>query len=242
MTHVIDDLELYTLGALSHDRAEDIARHLAGCAPCRTAAAELADVVALLPDAIPPRDPAPALKARILAAAGADAGRRRFVLRPPGIAADPRLLVLAATVVMLLGIATERTVRLQGLKADEALYEAVVNDVAHGGRSWYMAGIEQWRGMGGNLLQPASGGPPFVLFHDLKRLPDGQLYALWLISPDGKWVRGTSFRPDGRDYQMVAVGQELPGFDRCAVTVETSSAGKREGPIVMQSRIAPPTQ
>jgi hypothetical protein len=41
---------------------------------------------------------------------------------------------------------------------------------------------------------------------------------------------------------MVEVGQELAGFEQCAVTVETSASGKREGPLVMQSRIVPPSR
>ncbi len=241
MTHVDDDLELFVLGALDDERARHVARHLALCAECRAAAADLEDVVGRLPDAIPPREPAPALKARILAAAQAEK-RPRSMPRLPRIAADPRLVVMAATVVLLLGIGTERSWRLREVEVDSARYEAMANDFARGGRTWYMAGVEQWRGMGGNLMQPASGDPAFVLFHGLRALPDGQVYALWLISPDGRWIRGTSFRSDGRDLQLVPVGQDLKGFERCAVTVESSAAGKREGPVVMQSRIAPPTQ
>jgi len=40
--------------------------------------------------------------------------------------------------------------------------------------------------------------------------------------------------------EVVPVGLDIAGFERCAVTVETSATGKRQGPIVMQSRIAPP--
>jgi hypothetical protein len=105
-----------------------------------------------------------------------------------------------------------------------------------------MAGVDQWKGTGGNLMQPATGQPAFVVFHDLRGLDQGQVYSLWLIAPDGKWVRGTNFRPGGDRLQSVVVGQDLGGFERCAVTVETSTSGKRAGPIVMQSRIAPPTQ
>jgi len=239
MTHVIDDLELYAVGALPDERAREIARHLATCPACRDAAADLEDVVSRLPDAIAPRDPSAALKERILAAAGADA-RPRFGVRLPRLSGDPRLIVLAATIALLLAIGGERTWQLQQATNEGALYETMAYDVAHGGRTWYMAGVApDWKGMGGNLMQPASGDPAFVLFHDLRTLPDGSVYALWLISPDGKWVRGTSFRADGREVQLVNVGQELMGFDRCAVTVEQNTSGKREGPIVMQSRIAP---
>ena len=240
MSHVVDDLELYVLGALPPDRAREVAHHLTACPQCREAAADLEDVVSRLPDAIAPREPSAALRARVLAAARADVRPRSFPFRLPRIAGDPRLVVMAATLVMLVAIGGERTWELQRVQADSALYEGYANDFAHGGRTWYMAGIDQWKGMGGNLMQPASGDPAFVLFHDLRTLPAGQLYALWLISPDGKWVRGTSFRPDGRELQLVTVGQELTGFERCAVTIEQSWNGKRDGPIVMQSRIAPP--
>ena len=239
MTHVIDDLELYAVGALPEDRVREVERHLAACPECRAAAADLDEVVSRLPDAIALRDPSTALRARILAAARADAPRPLW-LRLPRLSFDPRLAVMAATIVFLLGIAGERSWRAQQVEGETAVYEAMAVDFAHGGRTWYMAGVEQWRGMGGNLMQPASGDPAFVVFHDLKPLASDKVYALWLISPDGKWVRGTTFRPDGRDLQLVAVGQELAGFDRCAVTVEAGASGKREGPIVMQSRIAPP--
>jgi len=123
-----------------------------------------------------------------------------------------------------------------------ARYQAIAAKFAGGGRAWYMAGVDDWRGMGGNLMQPASGQPAFVVFHDLRELAPGEVYALWPIAPDGKRVRGTSFRPDGRDPQLVEAGQELAGHSRCAVTVERSTVGKREGPVVMQSRIVPLTR
>lgn len=239
MSHVLDDLELYALGALPADQAEAVARHLGSCSPCRAAASELADVVALLPDAVPLREPPAALKARILAAAEADAPPARRSFRLPWALPDMRLVAVAASVVLLVGFGADQTLRLRALQAERDQYELTAMDFARGGRTWYMAGVEQWRGMGGNLMQPGSGDPAFVLFHDLRPLSEGQLYTVWLIAPDGKWVRGTSFRPDGRELQLVSVGQELAGFERCAVTVETSASGKREGPIVMQSRIVP---
>ncbi len=255
MTHVTDDLELYALGALPEDRASEVARHLSACPACRTAAAELADLVGLLPDAIPLRQPPAQLKTRILAAAGARPARGawRFPFTVPGA----RALAVAAALVVLLGVDVAQTRQMQAIQSDRAAiqadraaiqtdrdeYEAMAENFAHGGRTWYMAGIApDWKGMGGNLVQPASGDPAFVLFHDLRGLPDGQVYALWLISPDGKWIRGTSFRPDGRELQPVTLGQDLAGYERCAVTIESGAAAKREGPIVMQSRIAPPTQ
>lgn len=249
MTHVLDDLELYAVGALAAERGEAIAEHLRVCATCRAAADDLAEVVSSLADAVPPREPPGRLKERILAAASGDVRRRWSLPRLPRIAIDPRLVALAAVIVLLLGFDADRTLRLQAVQtelqtvqAERDGYGIILLTAAQGGRTWYMAGVDQWKGMGGNLIQPGSGQPAVVLFHDLHPTSVGQFYALWLISPDGKWVRGTSFRPDGERIQMVPVGQELAGFERCAVTVEAGASGKREGPIVMQSRIAPPSQ
>jgi len=242
VTHVDDDLELYAVGALAPERAAEIAAHLRSCPSCRTAADEIDEVVAVLADAVPPREPPAGLKDRILAAAAADVRRQRQVVRLPRVRVDPRTLAMAATIVLLLGFGADQTLRLQTVEAQRDEYQQGLANVARGGRTWYMAGLDQWQGSGGNLMQPSSGKPAFVLFHDLRPLSDGQLYALWLISPDGKWVRGANFRPAAERLQMVEVGQDLAGFEQCAVTVETQASGKREGPLVMQSRIAPPSR
>lgn len=243
MSHVVDDLELYALRALPEERAEAIAAHLRTCTSCRTAADELLEVVASLADAAPVREPPAGLKERILAAASAEARPARpsrpWRLPMPGI--DRRALALAAAIVLLLGGVVGQSVRLSAMQQEAERYEAMVERFAHGGRTWYMAGVAEWQGMGGDLVQPPGGEPAFVLFHGLRPLPAGQMYALWLVSADGAWARGTSFTSDGNEYQMVAVGQDLGGYQQCAVTVETSPTGKRAGPIVMQSRIAPPT-
>lgn len=238
MGHVTDDLELYAVGALPPPEGEAIAAHLAACEACRDAADDLADVVALLPDAVPLREPPAGLRARLIEAARAETPRPRW--RRPRLAPDLRLVAVGAAVFLLVGVDASETMRLRTVQAERDEYADVALSFAHGGRTWYMAGVDQWKGMGGNLVQPSSGDPAFVLFHGLQALPSGQTYTLWLISPEGKWKRGTSFSADGRQLQRVAVGLDLAGWERCAVTVEGSPEGRREGPIVMQSRIAPP--
>lgn len=242
MSHVLDELELHAVGALPRERADAVARHLELCPDCRAAAEEVAEVVALLADAVPPMDPPAALRERILAAARADIAR---VPHPSFLEwLRPRLgtLAMAAAIVVLVGVDANATIRLQDMQAGYARYADDLRRASRGDRSWYMAGVEQWQGMGGSLVIPSTDRRPFVLFHDLRTLPKEQVYAVWLIAPDGRWVRGTSFRPDGQEFQLVEVGMALTGYERCAVTVEGSVSGKRQGPIVMQSRIAPPQQ
>lgn len=242
MSHVTDDLELYATGALPPDLSAGVTSHLERCAECRAAAAEIHEIVALLADAVPPREPTPGLRDRVLAAARGertaqprgsflDALRHRL-----GAAAIP----VAIGLVLLLGATT--AAQVQESQARVALYEAQLQRISHADRSWYMEGVDAWTGMGGTLVVQSNDSRPFVLFHDLRPLPAGQMYAVWLVEPDGAWTRGTSFGPDGSKYQLVDVGRELAGFEQCAVTVEASETGKRQGPIVMQSRIAPPTR
>ena len=242
MSHVLDDLELYAVGALPEERMRTIAAHLRGCASCREVAGDISEVVAALADAVPPRDPPARLKERILAAARNDPRPALPAFRLPRMWLDLRLIAMAAAIVLLVGIDANQAVRLEAVQAERDDYEGVMAVVAKGGRTWYMAGVDQWKGTGGNLMQPASGQPAFVVFHDLRPLDQGQVYTLWLIAHDGKWVRGTNFRPGEDRIQTVQVGQDLSGFERCTVTVEGSTTGKRAGPIVMQSRIAPPAQ
>lgn len=239
MTHVREDLELYAVGALPASESAAVAAHLAECPACRSAAEDIAEIVTLLPDAVPLREPPARLRTRILEAARAERApaRRPWLTRIlPGLA----LAGVALAVVALVGVDANQALALRTVAAERAEYERIALDFAHGGRSWYMAGVAEWKGMGGNLVQPASGDPAFVLFHGLRELPDGQRYTVWLISPDGRWVRGANFRADGRALQRVSVGLDLVGSDRCAVTVEAATDGRREGPVVMQSRISPP--
>lgn len=244
MSHVLDDLELHALGALPPDVSGRVARHLGVCASCREANTDLAEVVALLPDAVPLREPSAGLKARILEAARAERAPRPFDLplwlsrwRP-----DLRIAAMAAAIAVLVAVDAGQAMQLRALQAERDEYTSLASAFAHGGRTWYMAGVGEWRGSGGNLVQPATGDPAFVVFHGLRDLPSGQTYALWLITPDGKWVRGSSFRSDGSGIQTVRVGLDIAGYDRCAVTVETGDSGTREGSLVMRSaKIVPLT-
>ena len=247
--HVSDDLELFALGALGPGDADRVTTHLAGCGICQRALAEIATVVNALPDMVPPREPPADLKQRILSAASADIrpARRRetaWSFRP----ARSWLPVgaLAAVVVLLAAVDLGSLRQLQAADSQRAQYSLIAEKVAHGGRSWYMAGLDQWQGSGGTLFAPAKPAlKPFVVFHDLPSLqgsPGGAMYALWLVDPDGHWTRGANFAPDGHGVQSVDLGVPVEAFTWCAVTIELSPEGRPTGPVVMQSRVAPPTQ
>jgi hypothetical protein len=248
--HVDDDLELYAVGALRPGEADRVAAHLAGCPVCREALAEISTVVNALPDMVPLREPPAGLKERILSAATADAaaGRPASPARGSRWAVQPTAAwlgvgALAAGVVLLVALDLNSLRELQSAAAERAQVARTSERIAYGGRNWYMVGLDQWKGSGGTLFAPTKTDfSPFVVFHDLRPLSSGAVYAIWLVDADGHWSRGANFRPDGRAVQSVDLTIPVDTFAQCAVTIEMSTEGKRSGPVVMQSRIAAPAQ
>lgn len=242
--HVIDELEPYALGALDRADAERIAEHLSTCASCRADAVALAEVVGELPATVALREPRPALRDRVLAAARADvkAAPARQTWSFGRARAWPVLVAgLAAAVIVLSAIDLSSYQQLQTASAERDGYAVVAESLRQGARVWYMAGKDDFAGSGGTLFDPrAEGKQPFVLFHDLRTIPPGKVLTVWLVSPDGAWARAATFNPDGRDIQVVQITMEVVGFDRCAVSLDDSPWGKH-GTVVMESRIAPPT-
>jgi hypothetical protein len=251
MNHVTDELELYSLGALTPvDRAR-VAAHLVECPACREQARAIDEVVQELPETLPSREAPGRLRERIIASARADVMAERAPARDtawitrlirPGLALAAALwLAVGATAIANDYVTKSNEIAV--LERERASLERIVEGIREGGRWWYMDGKDEWSGMGGTLIAPrVEGRPPFVVFHDLKPLADTkQLYTIWLVSADNTWVRGATFRPNGKSVQAVDVTAAIAGFDRCAVTVEDSAWGRRAGPIVMESKILPAT-
>ena len=251
MIHVTDELELYALGALTPADAARVAAHLSECPACREQARAIDEVVQELPETLPDRDAPGSLRERILASARAELLRDRAprrdtawvarLFRPALVLAALAWLAVGAAALVAENVSLSNQLRI--VASERATYESIVEGIREGGRWWYMGGKDEWAGSGGTLIAPrVEGRPPFVVFHDLKPLAQPQqLYTIWLVSADNTWVRGATFRPDGKDVQAVDVTAPIAGFDRCAVTIEDSAWGRRAGPMVMESRIVPPT-
>ena len=240
MSHVIDDLELYILGALPPEEDRAVADHVAGCDGCRREADALEAAVTALQDALPAHEPSPALRDHILASASAP--QPDVLLVVPARTGSITLrraslptygLVAAAVALAVLSIGALRQVDTLRAEIDES--HTIGLRVSQPAKTWYMSGVDRWQGAGGMLYAP-QGSPAFVVFRDLRPAPAGQSYTIWLVDAEGRWIRGSSFGSGGGRVQMVDVGVPVDGFDRCAVTLETRQEGARQGPIVMQSR------
>lgn len=246
MTHVIDDLELYALDALPPAERGRVSAHLGECAACRDQARALEDVAISLPETLAVTDVPARLRARILDTARADlAPAPRRGTAWTGWLSPSRLAIAGlSAAVLVLGAADIATIQQRdAARAERDAYGDVALRVSHGGKSWYMAGLDRWAGSGGTLYAPSkTDSAAFVVFHDLRPVESGNVYALWLVDPEGRWVRAANFLPNGDAAQAVILDARIEGFTQCALTVETTREGRRAGPLVMQSRIAPPTQ
>jgi hypothetical protein len=241
--HVTDELELYALDALPASDRDRVAGHLAECAACREQSRLLEEVAIALPSTLPLGDAPARLRARILMTARTDrvpAPRRENAwtawLRPTRVA-----VAGLAALVLILGTAEAYTLaQLETIRAERDEYADVALRVSHGGQSWYMAGRDQWAGSGGTLISPGKpDAAAYIVFHDLRPISTGAVYTLWLVDADGHWVRSANFTPNGDAAQAVVLDAPITGFTQCALTVELQREGKRAGPLVMQSRIAP---
>ena len=244
MNHVTDELELFALGALAEEDRTRVAAHLARCPACCEQAKVLDEVALALPETLAPRDVPARLRSRILSTARGDA--TATTASPRGTAwtawLRPSRLALVALTIAVLALGSVDVALLQ--QRDTALaerddYANVVARVSHGGRTWYMAGLDQWAGSGGTLFAPGKpDSAAFVVFHDLHPLAPGSVYALWLVDDAGHWMRAANFAPNGEAAQTVILDTPVDGYSQCAVTIEPGGAGKRTGPVVMQSRIS----
>ncbi|HYK98835.1 MAG TPA: anti-sigma factor [Candidatus Acidoferrales bacterium] len=249
MNHVTDELELYALGALAGEERARVAAHLAQCPACREQAKVLEDVAVALPDTLTPRDAPARLRARILATARGGVAAQRVSrgtawtawLRPSRaalIALSLAVLVLGAIDVALVQQSAALAQQRDVAAAQRDEFSVGLYRVAHGGHTWYMAGLDQWAGSGGTLFSPAKpDAAPFVVFHDLRPLAAGSVYALWLVDDAGHWTRVANFTPNGGGAQTVVLDEPVAGYTQCALTIESWPSGKRSGPLVMQSRI-----
>ena len=246
MTHVTDDLELYALDAFLAPERARVSAHIGECPACREQARALEEVAIALPDTLPQGDVPARLRARILSSARADPATpapRRGTAWTSWLSPSRLAIAGLSAAVLVLGAVDLMTIQQRDAAiAERDEYSDVALRVSHGGRSWYMAGLDRWAGSGGTLYAPRKAdAAAFVVFHDLRPVDAGSVYALWLVDGDGRWVRTANFRPNGEVAQAVILDTPVEGFTQCALTVETQREGKRAGPLVMQSRIAPPT-
>ena len=204
-----DDIAAYALGALEADEAAPLERHLGDCERCRAELRWLGPAVGALPESVERVEPAPGLRARLLAEVEADARPaaepRRSRLRWPLLRPAIGFAALALVVAVGLGYA---------LGGDSS---------GGGSESTIVAG--QAPGVTARMVDGGDGGT--LQLANVHQLPDGKVLEAWvlrdgeveavraLFAPDHEGRASTQLPPmDGVEEVMVTAepkgGSEVP--------------------------------
>lgn len=218
----VDELAAaYALGAVPPDEERAISEHLAACAEPHADARDLVGAASVLPAAVEPVTPSPALRARLMTtiAETPQDHRAATVPNPPGATRAPsrpwwRLAPLPA------GLAAVGLAAVIGLGAWNvnlnqrlAARDAALRAVATADAAYAVAGSA-----GSGWVLEADGRAIF-LADSLAALPTDRIYELWLIGPDGDPVDvGIVTAADG--LTLVELERELGPATTFAVTIE----------------------
>ena len=240
------------LGSIEPDDAARFHPHLAACPRCREILGDYGAVIDLLPVSLTEAPPAPALKARLLAAAsesgrvGEEEGGRVPISHSPTLPLSPRrpsrlayLLPLAAMLLITFGMGWWNLMLREQLRAQEAHVEhqeRFIAAVAAGGRRVALAGTDRAPGASGEVVQPPDGGMPMLAVMGLPDLPSDQAYQVWVIS-GGQPIGAGLLRPEG-DAPMMPLERDLSGAQTVALTIEPRSGSPGPtGPIVLAGSV-----
>ena len=214
----------YVLGAAEPDEAETIRAHLASCRRCQELERRLRRVAAVMSLSAEEEAPPPALRSRILAAAGSAAApehvapeprgfaRSRPAARRHGVRLFAVVAALVAAVLALAGWSAYLTVQLGQLRQVPASHRMAPTAQTLGGAS-------------GDVVVLPGRRPGFVAFSHLPAPPPGKVYQLWLGTGSGRMQTGGVFRPDQDGTRLLLLDRDLSGLHVIEVTVEPGPGG-----------------
>lgn len=214
---VADELPAYSIGALDEPERSAVARHLQACPPCRAEFEHLLSQVSALALLVPQVQPLPHLEQRVLrAATGAPWPRPATQTSHVGWRALQRWsnrlsLALAAAALAVAGLLSgvllrsnaqlaaqvrEQQAVTAALQARVAEMDRVVELIAAPDtRVFEMQGTEAAQQARGRCFVSPQLGMGWLYVENLRPLPAGRVYQLWLLF-DGERISGGTFTVD----------------------------------------------
>lgn len=212
---------LYVLGALEPEEMATVDAHLqAGDPEVVREVAVFRATVALLPHALPPVSPNPAVRTRLMARLQAaqpvpDVPRVSPVRRTlrdrlktplvwlPAVAAVLLALLLGRQTAVSRRQIAELEAKAQNLRQIAAEHERLVSLLSLPNVHIVMlSGTEQAAQASARLLWDTKQGEWTVITHELPPLPPGKVYQLWFLTPE-RPLPSDTFRPDSRGRGVV---------------------------------------
>ncbi len=213
-------LGAHALDALTEDDARQVEVHLASCADHRRVAEELKRTAALLALTVEEGQPSPELRGRILQAISVPGQPEERLPRPARLPAP--VLVPIRRIPRLPRWAPRPA--LAGALAALVLVAVAAGALVQ--RAVGTSQLQSWT-FKGNLVAP-SAQARLVYFKDTRQtvvtvsglpaLPQGKVYALWVIKDGQPVAQGVSAAPEGR--LAANLSADLSRFDSFGITVE----------------------
>jgi anti-sigma-K factor RskA len=225
--HIEDLLPAYAMGSLDKGELAVVQKHLRACASCRAVLMEYEEVVGALGFAVPPTEPSPELKDRVLA--GLKRRRRVPFRRGAGrlgkILFGPKTATVWATtgvivVIFLVSFNVVLWLRLHRAEtASPRHYSQVVE----------LSSTESAPGAMGIIIYRSGDTSATLIVEDLPELSPARQYQLWLIR-DGRRTSGGVFSvsPQGYATLLVSASVSIDSYQAFGITVEP--AGGSPGP------------
>ena len=193
-THSLHELTAaYALDALDEHDEREYEEHLRTCARCQAELASLRETAGALAYAVPAPEPPPALRGRILEAAGADGAtvvplRRRWVTPALGAAAAVAAAVAIGLGIWGAGLQSDLSTTRDALADEEAAAAILGNPNAQ---------HHTVTGADGTLVV-APDGQAVLSLEGVDPAPAGKTYEVWVI-PGETPQPSTLFDESGRD-------------------------------------------
>lgn len=244
--------DLYVLGALTSQEADDVEEHVSDCPDCTARIARSWQGAQLLRQAVPERQPA-ASSRRLLREAlenepstrvrPPDAGGRPGFWqswRPLQLAAVVAFLPLAASVWLSTQVLTlqrdlqsNRVALVNSWQTGQHAADVLGKAIERGGTLTSLAGTEMAPAASGRFYYMPDERDGVLVVNGLPRLDPGQVYQLWLVSDQGRASGGTFYlEDDGAGMLVVTSPMTLGSVQSLGITIEPrggspSPAGSR---------------
>lgn len=237
---VEDSLSAYALGALDADEVDVVDAHLVECASCRAAFARELETVGALAAIVPPFEPSPEVRRRLLAEVSnertaslpvpitiaAERSRRmRWLLATTSVAAA--LLLIGVGV---LGVLLQRA--LDDREESQNVAQLLSTYISSGGQVVTLEAqdasiYENYEGQGSLLLAP--GMEPAVVVAECPESGEHLTYWVWFSrngerTPAGKLTVGD----DGSGWLRVNSELAIDEFDTIGITVVLENDGRED--------------
>ena len=223
------NIPAYALEALGKDEASALKVHLQTCQVCQAELARYQQICDGLLTALPPRLPPPDIRKNLVARLNEKKVpvRRQPIWSFRQFAAS--LVVLSLLGVNLLAFKQIHDLRQQHnqLAAELEKQHTILGMLAASTEIHPVSG----NGFSGNLLLDREKNLAYLLTWNLPPPPEGQIYQIWLIDPQGAEVDAGSFRPESdRPFTSAALSTSRTFVEYVGIEVTVEPEGGSERP------------